>query len=113
MELNLSYKLFLESSPEGLVNTIANLCLSAFSQELAQRYFELRADILSNESIMAEFEAFREDIPALTFVKEAIRWSEDKFYRREGLPGADYDQIEEYLNTVSERLDAKYAAWLQ
>ena len=86
---------------------------TAFSQELAQRYFELRADILSNESIMAEFEAFREDIPALTFVKEAIRWSEDKFYRREGLPGADYDQIEEYLNTVSERLDAKYAAWLQ
>lgn len=34
MELSLSYKLFLESSPEGLVNTIANLCLSAFSQEL-------------------------------------------------------------------------------
>lgn len=84
----------------------------AFSRELAERYFELRADILSNESIMAEFEAFRDDIPTLTFVKEAFRWSEDRFRTREGLPGADYDQIQDYLNTVSQRLDEKYAAWL-
>ncbi len=34
LELNVSYKLFLQTQPDRLVNTIANLCLPAFSQEL-------------------------------------------------------------------------------
>ena len=34
LELNVSYKLFLEASPDRLVNTIANLCVPAFSQGL-------------------------------------------------------------------------------
>lgn len=84
----------------------------AFSKELAERYFELRDDLLSNEKIMEEFEAFEDEIPKLTFVKEALRWSDGPFHTRKALPGADYDQIEAYLNSVSDRLDAKYAAWL-
>lgn len=84
----------------------------AFSKELAQRYFELRGDILSNENIMGEFESFRDEIPNLTFLKETIRWGTGPIRRRTELPGYEYDQIENYLASVSERLDAKYAAWL-
>lgn len=84
----------------------------AFPQELAQRYFELREDILSNESILAEFEAFRDQIPTMTFQKEIHRWSVGYIRTKHELPGYDYSQIREYLRSVSDRLDAKYAAWL-
>jgi hypothetical protein len=84
----------------------------AFPEELAQRYFELREDILSNENILAEFEAFRSDIPALTFLKETIRWGNGVIRRPEELPGSDYTQIADYLNSVSSRLDEKYTAML-
>lgn len=85
----------------------------AFPQELAQRYFALRADVLSNEHILAEFEAFREEIPALTFVKEYVRWGTGLIRKRADLPGYDYEQIEGYLASVSDRLDAKYSAMLE
>lgn len=84
----------------------------AFPQELAQRYFELRSDILSNENIMAEFEAFQDQVPSLTFLKEIQRWCTGVFRTRSELPGADYDQIRGYLKSVSQRLDDKYAAWM-
>lgn len=84
----------------------------AFSEELAQRYFELREGILSNNNILAEFEAFRNQIPELTFEREEARWIDYVSRERGSLPGEDYDQIEDYLNTVSERLDNKYSAWL-
>ena len=84
----------------------------AFPQELAQRYFELRGDILSNENIMAEFEAFADQVPSMTFLKEIQRWGTGLFRTRSELPGADYNQIREYLKSVSQRLDDKYAAWL-
>lgn len=84
----------------------------AFSKELAERYFELRKELLTNDAIMAEFEAFKECIPEMTFEKERLRWSMHPNFLREGLLGADYDQIEAYLNAVSDRLDAKYNAWL-
>lgn len=84
-----------------------------FSEELAQRYFELRQDILTKEHIMAEFEAFRDEIPTLSFVKEAIRWGSDAIRRTEDLPGYNYEQIEAYLDTITDDLDAKYAAMLE
>lgn len=85
---------------------------TAFPEELAQRYFELRDEILSNESIMAEFEAFRRQIPELTFLKETQRWGDGFIKQRSEIPGAEYDQIREYLASVSDRLDEKYSAWL-
>ena len=85
---------------------------TVFSAELAQRYFELREELLSNENIMAEFESFRDQIPALTFLKEIVRWGEGTIRKREELPGAEYDQIRQYLDSVSARLDEKYSAWL-
>ena len=84
----------------------------AFPTELAQRYFELREDILSNESIMAEFEAFRDEVPVITFWKEAQRWGKGVIGERTELPGFEYDQIEHYLETASGRLDEKYSAML-
>lgn len=84
----------------------------AFSKELAQRYFELREEMLSDENIMAEFEAFRDQVPGLTFLKEILRWGEGPIRRRDELPGAEYDQIHAYLQSVSGRLDEKYSAWL-
>lgn len=100
----------------GLVDMqISNLFTrmeNAFSEELAQRYFELREDILSNESIMAEFEAFKAQIPALTFEREEERWIGYVDPARGRLPGEGYEQIQSYLETVSDGLDAKYSAWL-
>ena len=86
---------------------------TCFAQELAQRYFELRQDVLSEEHIMEEFENFRNQIPQISFVKEAIRWGSGFIKRTEDLPGFDYDQIEEYLDTVIDGLDAKYMAILE
>lgn len=83
-----------------------------FSKELAQRYFELRAELLSNENILREFRAFGERIPFMTRLKENIRWGTGVVRRTEDLPGADYDQIEHYLDTISGRLDEKYSAML-
>lgn len=83
-----------------------------FGEELAQRYFELRQDVLSNENILREFGAFREQIPALTFVKETIRWGNGVIRRPADIPGYDYSQIEAYLESVSARLDAKYTEML-
>ena len=80
----------------------------AFPNELAQRYFELRSDILSNENIMNEFNMFRDQIPELTFLKEALRWGTGAIRRTSDLPGSDYEQIEAYLQSVSQRLDEKY-----
>ena len=74
-----------------------------FAEELAARYFELRADILSKEHIMGEFERFRAEIPALTFFKERLRWG---FL----IPGYGYEQIEEYIDALSDDWDARYAA---
>ena len=84
----------------------------AFPQELAQRYFELREDVLSNDNIMAEFEAFRDEIPAITFQKEINRWGVGPIRKREELPGFEYDQIRDYLEVMSSKLDEKYSAML-
>ena len=83
-----------------------------FPKELAQRYFELRQDSLSKEHIMEEFNSFRDLIPEVSFMKEAWKWGSSGNCKTEDLPGYDYDQIEEFLNSTSDRLDAKYLAML-
>lgn len=100
---------------DRLLDLSANLLLErmeqCFPRELAQRYFELRAELFSDEHILAEFDRFREEIPRLTFAKEILRWGEGTIPSRADLPGFDYDQIREYLSSVGPRLDAKYTAW--
>ena len=61
-----------------------------YSYEVAERYFELRKDILTKESIMKEFNDFYKSIPEETRIKESERW--------ENIPGYDYSQIEEFLD---------------
>ncbi len=81
-----------------------------FGQELAERYFELRQDILSEEHIMAEFAQFKDEVPPLVFVKEYVRWGTGAIRRREELPGAEYDQIAQFLAHRLPLLDEKYTA---
>ena len=83
-----------------------------YPEELAQRYFALRQDIFTKEHVMAEFEAFRRYIPAISFLKETIRWGNGVLRRPEDLPGSDYSQIEHYLDSITDRLDAKYTEML-
>ena len=81
-----------------------------YPQELAQRYFELRQDILTKEHVMEEFNAFRADIPWLTFVQDAVKWGTGLIRQPSDLPGFDYDQIEEFLDYMIPVLDEKYTA---
>ena len=85
---------------------------NCFPKELAERYFALRQDIFTKEHIMAEFEAFRKEIPSISFIKEAIRWGSGIVRKPTDLPGYDYSQIESYLDIAAEKLDAKYSAML-
>ena len=79
-----------------------------FSQELAARYFELRESLLTKEYVMGEFNAFRSQIPFLTFVQEANKWGTGFIRIPSDLPGFDYDQIEAFLDYMIPELDAKY-----
>lgn len=61
-----------------------------FGEEMVQRYFELREDILTKEHVMELFYDFRKDIPEATWTRENERW--------ENIPGFDYSQIEQFLD---------------
>lgn len=74
-----------------------------FGKELADRYFELREEILSGEHILGEFNAFRAQIPPAVFADEASVWGHS-------IPGYGISQIEEYLNIMLPRLDIRYSA---
>ena len=77
---------------------------SFFSDQLIQRYFELRKDIFTKEHILNEFHSFRNGIPDDVFAREVTRWGNE-------IPGYDYGQIEEYLDCRFPILDAKYSDW--
>lgn len=94
-----------ENMPVNLwINQIFYRMENYFEEQLADRYFELREDILTKEHVMEEFNAFRAMIPEDSFEKEIIRWGTE-------IPGYDYSQIEEYLNTIIPMLDQKYEDW--
>ncbi len=77
-----------------------------YSQELANRYFELRdCGIFTKEHIMGLFNQFRAQIPQETFQKELDRWGPS-------IPGLSYGQIEQHVDTMLARMDAKYGAIL-
>ena len=83
---------------------------NCYRAELAQRYFELREDIFTKETVMEEFNAFRADIPWLTRVQDAAKWGTGRIRVPSDLPGFDYEQIEAYLDYMIPALDAKYEA---
>lgn len=63
---------------------------NAFPNELADRYFELRKDILTPEKIKERFKQFTCTIPNKSFEKESARWN--------NIPGYDLNQINDFLN---------------
>lgn len=83
------------------MNDLAERVQLLFPQELHDRYFELREDILTKEHILEMFHEFDRSIPAAAKERENGRWGKN-------IPGYGLDQIEEYLDTVMERLDEKY-----
>ena len=65
--------------------------LDNFSEEIYSRYQELRKDILTKEHIMKLFNDFKTLIPEESLKKENERWN--------NIPGYDYTQIDEFLDT--------------
>lgn len=102
-----------ESLPYMELSNLHRRIEACFSAELAQRYFELREELLTKEHIMDEFESFRDQIPAMTFLKETVTWGVGVIKTPSDLPGYGYDQIEGYLDSVMGRLDEKYSAMLE
>ena len=101
---------YTEGSLDLSVNHLFERMEQCFPEELAQRYTELRAGVLSDEHILEAFRAFQGEIPKMSFAKEILRWGTGLVRRRADLPGYEYSQIEDYLETMGPALDAKYAA---
>ncbi len=89
-----------------LINIEANLLFErinkCFPEKLAARYDELRQDLLKKENVMHMFAAFNQAIHPDSFAREKNRWG--------ALPGYSISQIEEYIDAIAPKLDAKYAA---
>lgn len=64
-----------------------------YPNEIAERYYELKDEILNKEHILNKFNEFRSLIPEETFQKEFDKWS--YIY----IPGYNYDQIANFLDT--------------
>lgn len=98
----------------GFVSFNRNLLFERFTEsfpeEIENRYFELRQDLLTKEHVMQLFNDFQVDIPFFTRVKETVRWGIGKIHLPSDIPGYGYDQVEEYLDVMIPRLDEKYAA---
>ena len=73
-----------------------------YTNEISNRYFQLRKELLSKEYVMNQFEEFNESIPAESFEKERTRW-EGYF-----IPGFEISQIETYLNEKIPLLDKHF-----
>lgn len=71
--------------------------IKLYPEEIAKRYDELKIDYLNKESIMKRFNDFKNDIPVTSFAKENNRWT--------GIPGYEYEQIEEFLDTREPLVD--------
>ena len=61
-----------------------------FPNELADRYFILRKDVLNKENVIEEFLKFNKSIPKKSFESENQRWS--------NIPGFGIEQIEDFLD---------------
>lgn len=77
-----------------------------FAQELYDRYFELRRDILTKEHVLGLFNAFDARISNESRSREVARWGDE-------IPGYDISQIEEYLDYMIVQRDEKYRNLIQ
>lgn len=79
-----------------------------YSKEIAERYFELRQDVLDPEHVMDTFNSFSQSIPQEVLARETNKWNTEEH----PIPGYDFSQIQHYLGTVIPRLDERYSEWL-
>lgn len=75
-----------------------------YSKEIAERYFELRKNVLDTNNVMNMFTNFYNTIPQEVIDREVAKWGTN-------IPGYDISQISDYLKTFIPRLDAKFSAW--
>lgn len=85
----------------GEFNRWAQRLVENFPQELHDRYFELRQQILTKEHVMNLFYTFEDQISDELWEAERQRWGDD-------IPGYDLTQIETYLDFRIPQLDEKY-----
>lgn len=81
-------------------NNLWNRLKTNFPDEIVERYFYLRGNILTEENIMNEFYSFYNSIPEDTLDKEATRW---KY-----IPGYSLEQINEFLMIRMPLLDSYF-----
>jgi len=82
-------------------NNLGRRLERVFTQELCDRYFELREEILTKEHVLELFNAFDARISEDMRDRERERWGDE-------IPGYDLEQIENYLDSIISRLDQKY-----
>ena len=87
-------------------NNLGRRVEELFAQELHDRYFELREEILTKEHVLDLFNAFNARISAEMKNREVERWGDE-------IPGYEINQIEDYLDSVIQRLDQKYGDLVQ
>ena len=77
-----------------------------FTEEILLRYKELRETVLSYDNMVAEFEAFRAEIPESIYAADIERWADD---RAKWWNGDTYNGVENYY----EKFDYEYIyTWL-
>lgn len=76
----------------------------SFSKEIAERYFELRKDIITSSYILNKFEEFTKLIPEETLTLEKEKWE---------LRGYDINQIKGFLEVRIPIIDKKMKAYLE
>ena len=94
-------KLYNYNNYVGTESILWNKMKRVFADELADRYFELREDILSKDNIMNEFNSFYNSIPKETWIKENNRWK--------NIPGYDLSQINNFLTVRLPVMDKFFA----
>ena len=98
-----------EFPADSIVNIENNLLFEKlnrnFSNEIAKRYFELRQDILSEQSIVYEIDKFYNSIPRSLFQRETEKWGTD-------IPGYDISQMKTFIKNrlpvIDELMRKKY-----
>ena len=78
-----------------------------YKKEIAERYFELRATVLDEDHVMQAFTDFQDSIPAEVQARETAKWNT----AANPIPGYPITQVEDYLDSIVPRLDARYNAW--
>ena len=87
-------------------NNLGRRLEKLFPQELHDRYFALREEILTKDHVLDLFYTFEKGISQASRDRETQRWGNK-------IPGYPISQIEEYLDVAIPRLDQKYKSLIQ